>query len=137
MRLMPILLSSLLFSCAKHPAPESLSGSKWVGTFDINSTCESGGYSGNALQACVVFGSAGGGVMTASVDWDSSSLREECDYFSFHGSFDKTSLNMVRNDTPGEEDDTLSLKFSGTSITGTFQAHPECDAWPVKLDRVR
>ena len=137
MRLMPLLLMSSLLSCAKHPAPTALNGSKWTGNIDINSACENGGYSGNPLQICIVFGAAGGGVMTAAVDWDSDSLRAECDYFSFHGAFDKSTLTLVRNDEEGEKDDTLSLKFAGNSITGTFQAHPSCDEWKVNLDRIR
>jgi hypothetical protein len=137
MRLMPLLLSFSLLSCAKHPAPASLSGSKWVGSFDINSTCDHGGYTGTPLQACVVFSTAGGGVMTANVDWDSSSLRDACDYFSFHGAFEGPTLTLVRNDEESERDDTLTLRFSGSTIQGTFQVHPDCDAWPVKLERVR
>ncbi|MFT5684451.1 MAG: hypothetical protein ACI8RZ_005392, partial [Myxococcota bacterium] len=120
MRLMPILMSSLLLSCAKHPAPASLNGSKWVGSIDINSACDSGGYTGNPLRTCIVLSTAGGGVMTAAVDWDSTDLRDECDYFSFHGAFDSSTLTLVRNDEEGEEDDILKLKFSGDVLSGTF-----------------
>ncbi|MDG1480326.1 MAG: hypothetical protein P8R54_12085 [Myxococcota bacterium] len=137
MRLLPILLSSLMVSCVKHPAPASLSGSKWMGSFDINSECDNGGYTGTPLRACIVLSTAGGGVMTADVDWDAANLRDECDYFTFHGAFDAATLTLVRNDEEEESDDTLRLKFAGDTIVGTFQAHPSCDEWPVKLERIR
>ena len=44
MRLISILLSSMLLSCAKHPSAEDLRTSKWHGSFDITSECEHGGY---------------------------------------------------------------------------------------------
>ena len=135
MRLTSILLSSMLLSCAKHPSPEDLRTSKWRGSFDINSECEHGGYTGSPLMACMVLDTAGGGVVTASLDWDSAGLREDCDYFSFHGTFSKSNLVLVRTD-PDERDDTLDLIFSGSQVTGTFQAHPSCDKWPVTFERV-
>ena len=132
MRLISILLSSMLLSCVKHPSAEDLRSSKWVGTFNINSTCEHGGYTGSPLMACMVLDTAGGGVVTAAIDWDSSDLRDDCSYFSFHGTFSKNTLELVRTD-PEERDDTLQLVFSGNKATGTFQAHPSCDRWPVEL----
>ena len=138
MKLLPVLLSlSLLSGCVKHPSLDSLNNGKWEGSFNINSPCDSGGYTGSPLMACIVLSSSGGGVVTAAVDWDSSSLREECDYFSFHGTFDKSTLTLARNDDPDEADDRLNLQFNGHTITGTFQVHPSCDEWPVKLERVR
>lgn len=136
MRLISILLSSMLLSCAKHPSAEDLRTSKWHGSFDITSECEHGGYTGMPLMACMVLDTAGGGVVTAALDWDSGDLREDCSYFSFHGTFSKKNLILVRNDDQEELDDTLELTFSGSTITGTFQAHPSCDKWPVTFERV-
>ena len=78
--------------------------------------------------------SAGGGVVTAAIDWDSNDLREDCAYFSFFGTLSKNTLELVRTD-PEERDDTLQLVFSGNTDAGTFQAHPSCDKWPVEFQR--
>lgn len=136
MRLISILLSSFLLSCAKHPSVESLQASKWTGSFNINSSCEYGSYTGAPLMACMVLDTAGGGVVTAAVDWDSAAVQEDCDYFAFHGTFNKAGLILVRTDDPEERDDTLTLTFSGNTVSGTFQAHPSCDKWPVSFQRV-
>ena len=126
-----------LCGCPKHMTPEELAayaGTKWEGFIDVTDSCDHGGYTGSDLKICVVFDAPAERLLIANVDWDSNALREDCSYFPFAG-YDDGQMHLIRLDAE-ERDDMLVLERDGDMLTGTFQVHAECTAWPVQMSRV-
>lgn len=125
----------LLVGCPKSGArvASDLAATKWEGWINVTSSCEDhGGYTGNDLRVCMLFGEPDSDLIGVDVDWDSQQLRPACDYFVFAGAVDADLTTLVRFD-PAEGDDRFRLTRSGDKMTGTFQVHPSCDAWPVEM----
>ncbi|MFT4978140.1 MAG: hypothetical protein ACI8S6_004048 [Myxococcota bacterium] len=113
-----------------------LAATKWEGWINVNSSCEEhGGYTGNDLRVCMIFGEPDGGLVGVDVDWDSQNLRPACDYFVFAGAVTSEQSTLVRFD-PEEGDDRFRLVRAGDRMTGTFQVHPSCAPWPVELAQI-
>lgn len=125
----------LLTGCPKRGAKiaSDLSSTKWEGWINVNSSCEEhGGYTGNDLKVCMVFGASDGALIGVDVDWDAERLRPACDYFLFAGAVESETITLMRFERL-ESDDRFRLSRAGNRMVGTFQVHPSCDAWPVEL----
>jgi len=135
-----VLLSAalLLVGCPKSGAhvANGLSATKWEGWINVTTPCEDhGGYTGNDLRVCMVFGEPDGSLIGVDVDWDSQQLRPACDYFVFAGAADDETTTLMRFET-ADSDDRFRLTRSGDKLVGTFQVHPTCAEWPVEMSYI-